>query len=111
MTDKVTFLTALRSTLQAQIDAIDDELRTSKKKVPSARNTAPDYVEVTVQSSNVAKVGYTKSTNTLRVFFNSGAVYDYANVPQTTYRALIAASSVGQYLNRYIKDRYSYVRV
>lgn len=109
MTDKVTFLTNLRGQLQAQIDQIDDELRANKKKVP--KPAASDYVEVAVSSSNVKKVGYTKSTNTLRVFFNSGAVYDYADVPQTTYRALIAAASVGQYLNRYIKDRYSYVRV
>lgn len=64
-----------------------------------------------VSSSNVASVGYDAYTMTLEVEFTNGSVYQYFDVPETEYQALVSASSVGSYLNRNIKTSYRYARV
>lgn len=58
---------------------------------------------VPVSSSNVAEVGYDPESETLEVAFNGGSVYQYFNVPSTIHAGLMAASSVGRYLNVHIK--------
>lgn len=57
-----------------------------------------------VSSSNIRSIGY--EAGTLEVEFNNGGVYQYFNVPEPTYSALMRASSKGAYLNDHIKDRY-----
>ena len=59
-----------------------------------------------VSSSNIASVGHDAETNTLEVEFNSGAVWQYASVPQETYEALVSAVSVGKAFNSMIKGQY-----
>lgn len=63
-----------------------------------------------VISSNVASIGYDTNTMMLEVEFTNGSVYQYFDVPETEYEALISASSVGKYLNQNIKARYRYAR-
>lgn len=63
---------------------------------------------VSVSSSNIASVGYDKEEQTLEVEFNSGAVYQYFQVPVNVYEGLISASSVGKYFNANVRDVYSY---
>ena len=62
-----------------------------------------------VESSNIASIGHDGSI--LEVEFNSGAVYQYENVPIATYVELLQAESVGKYFNKNIKSRYNYRRV
>ena len=64
-----------------------------------------------VSSSNVASVGYEEFTQTLEVEFHDGSVYQYFDVPRSTYEGLINASSVGSYLHHNIKGKYRYVRL
>lgn len=64
-----------------------------------------------VQSSNVVSVGYDEATQTLEVEFKDGAVYQYYNVPQSMYSQLMASSSIGKFLNQYIKNAYPFARV
>ncbi|MDD4527548.1 MAG: KTSC domain-containing protein [Candidatus Margulisbacteria bacterium] len=66
---------------------------------------------IPVSSSNVAKIGYEESTNTLRVEFLDGSLYDYSGVPQPEFYNLKNASSVGGYLNSNIKGVYKYKKV
>jgi len=61
---------------------------------------------IPVTSSNVASVGYDPVSMTLEVEFRSGGVYQYFDVPESVYQALVGASSVGQYLNANIKNIY-----
>jgi hypothetical protein len=61
----------------------------------------------TVSSSNLASVGYDESSRTLEVEFRSGAVYQYAQVPRTAWRALMTAPSIGSYFNREIRTQYA----
>jgi len=59
-----------------------------------------------VTSSNIVSIGYDVDTRTLEVEFNSGAVYQYSNVPEDVYNELISASSIGAYFASGIKYVY-----
>ncbi|MEM8723864.1 MAG: KTSC domain-containing protein [Cyanobacteria bacterium P01_G01_bin.39] len=39
--------------------------------------------------------------------FNNGNVYKYADVPESIYQELKETSSVGQYFNSQIKDKFT----
>lgn len=58
---------------------------------------------IPVSSSNIASIGYDENTNTLRVSFLNGSLYDYHSVPSHLYHGLMNASSHGGYLDEYIK--------
>lgn len=64
-----------------------------------------------VSSSNVEAVGYDEATQTVRVWFLNGSVYDYGNVNILEYEALRDAPSVGSYLHRNFKGQYPYQKV
>ncbi|MEO4053411.1 KTSC domain-containing protein [Solibacillus sp. CAU 1738] len=58
---------------------------------------------VPVSSSNLASVGYDINTQTLRVSFIGGGLYDYHQVPTHHHQGLMSAISKGEYLDTYIK--------
>jgi KTSC domain len=60
-----------------------------------------DYVSVS--STSVAAIGYESETNTLGVRFQNGGEYHYFGVPEDVFEALKSASSIGSYINEYIK--------
>lgn len=64
-----------------------------------------------VSSSNIYSIGYDSITCTLEVQFNTGAIYQYYNVPQSIYSGLMSAASHGSYLHAHVKDIYRYRRV
>lgn len=64
-----------------------------------------------VSSSNITSVGYDSESHTLEIEFHSGGVYQYFDVPQSTYDELMHASSHGSYFYRYIKDQYRWVKI
>lgn len=61
-----------------------------------------------VVSSNLQSVGYDPLAQVLEVEFRDGSVYQYSRVPESMYRALMAAGSHGQYFHAHI-DRKSVV--
>lgn len=63
-----------------------------------------------VTSSNVVAVGYDTDTLTLEVEFKDGAVYQYFDVPETVYRELLSASSIGQFMHSNIRNTYRYAK-
>ena len=64
-----------------------------------------------VTSKTIRSIGYDPNSATLEVEFNSGAIYQYANIPQGEFDGLMGADSQGTYLNTRIKGRYSYVKL
>ncbi|MFD2033822.1 KTSC domain-containing protein [Belliella marina] len=56
-----------------------------------------------VESSNLASVGYNVENEILEIEFNHGGVYQYFDVPENVYEELMSASSHGQYFDRNIK--------
>lgn len=64
-----------------------------------------------VNSSSIASIGYDPTTMTLEVEFTTGFVYQYFDVPETEYRNLMAAESMGKHLNQQIKGNYRYSKI
>ena len=65
-----------------------------------------------INSSNLDEVGYKRDTNTMRVKFKDGSVYDYFHIKEDVHRQLINAGSKGRFLHQFvIKKGYSYTRV
>lgn len=64
-----------------------------------------------VDSSNVRAIGYDDATSTLQVEFLNGSLYQYFDVPRHVFDGLLAADSVGRYLNEYVKGIFRYSRV
>ena len=64
-----------------------------------------------VPSSAVASVGYDAVSSQLEVEFVDGDVYRYSLVPRWRVEELLAADSIGSYVNREIKPRYPGVQV
>jgi len=64
-----------------------------------------------VNSSNIESIGFDTSTKMLEIEFNSGAIYQYYNVPDDIYHSLMSANSHGEYLNDHIKDNYRFSRI
>lgn len=63
-----------------------------------------------VQSSNIASIGYESNSQVLEVEFNDGSIYQYFNIPSNVHEGIMSASSHGRYLHAHIKDQYPYQR-
>jgi hypothetical protein len=59
-----------------------------------------------VESSAIAKIGYSKRHHILEVEFVNGAVYRYLDVPAMVYRDLMSAESKARYYDSNIKRHY-----
>lgn len=64
-----------------------------------------------VDSSSISSIGYDAATMTLELEYRNGKVYRYFEVPAATYRELLAASSIGGYVNTRIKPSFEFARV
>jgi hypothetical protein len=65
----------------------------------------------TVDSSNLASVGYDEANEILEIEFNHGGVYQYFDVPKEEYDALMNADSLGSYFFHNIRDVYDYSKL
>lgn len=64
-----------------------------------------------VISSNIRSVGYDGESRTLEIEFHTGGIYQYFDVPESVYKSLMSASSLGSYFYRYIRDRYRWTKI
>lgn len=64
-----------------------------------------------VNSTDISSVGYSPDSRTLEIEFNSGGIYQYFNVPENIYKALMNASSHGKYFNQNIRDIYQFSKI
>ena len=62
-------------------------------------------------SSVVAAMHYDAGSETLRIVFTSGLIYDYLQVPEKIYQAMKKTKSKGTYLNRFIKGNFDFVKI
>jgi hypothetical protein len=62
---------------------------------------------IAVDSKSVAAVGYDAERFELEVEFRNGRVYRYEQVPIAAYRLLLQAPSIGEYVNKVIKPRFT----
>jgi len=59
-----------------------------------------------VQSTAIAKAGYSKRRHILEIEFVNGAVYRYFDVPRSVYQELMAAESKARFYDSNIKKHY-----
>lgn len=59
-----------------------------------------------VQSSMIASLGYDENTSILEVEFNSGAVWQYYDVPESVYYDMMNSGSIGKYFHANIRGQY-----
>ncbi|HEY9673784.1 MAG TPA: lysine--tRNA ligase [Waterburya sp.] len=57
-------------------------------------------------SQVIRSFDYDAAAQILRVEFNTGSVYKYHDVPESVYKELATAPSVGQYFNTHIREKY-----
>lgn len=95
----------------------DYSLSTTVDTLPSndeldvIRNEEEIITRNIVASSNVISIGYDEEASVLDVEYSSGGVYQYFNVPKHIYESLISSGSIGAYLHRNIKNKFSYSRI
>lgn len=63
------------------------------------------------KSSRILKMSYIKSKKLLTITFNSGATYEYHDVPTEVIDGITQADSLGKYFDKNIKGIYNYRRV
>ena len=64
-----------------------------------------------VESSAIAKIGYSKRRHILEIEFINGAVYRYFDVPLSVYRDVMSAESKARFYDSNIKKHYRSVLV
>jgi hypothetical protein len=78
---------------------------------PTPSHIVPRIPRQPVESSAIAKVGYSKRHHILEIEFLNGAVYRYLDLPDTVYRDLMAAESKTRFYDSNIKRHYRSVLV
>lgn len=61
-----------------------------------------------VESSVIHAVGHTR---VLEIEFESGRVYQYFDVPQDIYDAVLQSDSKGRYFNTHIRGKFPYQEI
>ena len=79
-------------------------------------SSTPNYINSripreSVQSTAIATVGYSKRRHILEIEFVNGAIYRYAEVPASFYRALMSAKSKAQFYDRNIRGKFHSIHV
>jgi hypothetical protein len=62
-------------------------------------------------STVVKNMQYDAVTQTLKIVFVSGMIYEYENVPLNVYQSMKASKSKGKYLNEHIKNKFEFIKL
>lgn len=64
-----------------------------------------------VDSEMLDALGYDEKSHSLFAEFKTGGTYRYKNVPSFIYQGLLDADSIGEYMHKYVLDRFEHERV
>jgi hypothetical protein len=78
---------------------------------PSPNHINSRIPRQSVQSSAIAKVGYSKRRHILEIEFVNGAVYRYFDIPLSVHRDLMSAESKARFYDSKIRKHYRSVLV
>lgn len=81
-----------------------DRVRADDEQAPG--RDWPDFNMQEVRSSNILKVGYHADSNTLAVLYKGGILWHYSTVAPEVHQELMAAPSVGAFVQARIKPVY-----
>lgn len=60
-----------------------------------------------IESSMIRSIGYDADNSTLEIEFNSGAIWQYFDFPESIWYEFEGADSQGKFFHREIKNQYS----
>src|SRR5258708_35630759 len=83
----------------------------SAEPAPTSNHITSRIPRQSVQSSAIAKVGYSKRRHILEIEFVNGAVYRYFDIPLSVYRDLMSAESKARFYDSNIRKHYRSVLV
>ena len=83
----------------------------SAKPSPTPNYIVSHIPREPVQSSAIAKVGYSKRRHILEIEFVNGAVYRYFDIPLSVYRELMSAESKARFYDSNIRKHYCSILV
>ena len=78
---------------------------------PSPNHITSRIPRQSVQSSAIAKVGYSKRRHILEIEFVNGAVYRYFDIPFSVHRDLMSAESKARFYDSNVRKHYRSVLV
>ena len=94
---------------------MERNLRCATRTEPEEKATGPDggqcMTEITLNSSLLAACAYDPDKQLLRIRFRNGGLYVYQQVPMAIIRALLQATSHGQYFNTAIRGKFPFRRL
>ena len=61
-----------------------------------------------VESGAIAELGHDPASNTLRVKFKNGGVYEYHNVTAEKHQALMGSDSIGKHFAAHIRQNHEF---
>jgi len=66
-------------------------------------------MEYQIKGANIDKITWSESFGgTLCVYFYDGKIIEYKHVPEGIAAGIVSAVSAGSYINRYVRNNYSY---
>jgi KTSC domain len=83
----------------------------SAEPLPTPDRVVSRIPRQSVESTAIAKIGYSKRRHILEIEFVNGAVYRYLNVPSNLYRNLISAESKARFYDSNIRRHYHSVLI
>ena len=78
---------------------------------PTSNHIVSRIARQPVESTAIAKIGYSKRRHILEIEFVNGAVYRYLDVPVTVYRDLISSESKARFYDSNIRRHYRSVLI
>jgi hypothetical protein len=64
-----------------------------------------------VKSSNLGSVGYDPKKQVLEIRFKDNSIYQFIDIEQETFNALMKAKSKGTYFHDVIRERYFHKKI
>ena len=83
----------------------------SAEPLPTPSHIVSHIPRETVQSSAIAKVGYSKRRHILEIEFVNGAIYRYFDIPLSVHRDLMSAESKARFYDSNVRKHYRSVLV
>jgi hypothetical protein len=102
-------LVAMRCICFAVVVAITTTL--CAEPSPTSNHIVSHIPREPVQSSAIAKVGYSKRRHILEIEFVNGAIYRYFDIPLSVHRALMSAESKARFYDSSIRKHYRSVLI
>ena len=83
----------------------------STEPSPTPNHITSHIRRLPVQSTAIAKIGYSKRRHILEIEFVNGAVYRYLDVPPAIYQGLMSAGSKAQFYDFNVKGHYQSIAI